>query len=81
MEKINGFSKKQGGFCKGKNIMQKILTAANVFQHSKTTKSPIHIMYLDIQEAYDSIEHKVLVETLHVLGFDNHFVSLIANLF
>ena len=81
MEKINGFSEEQRGFRKGKNTMQKILTAANVFQHSKTTKSPIHIMYLDIQKAYDSVEHKALVETLHILGFDNHITSLIANIY
>jgi len=77
LEKNNIFSDSQGGFRKNKTTWNKIWSLRNVIEHAKMTKSPLHITYIDLAKAYDSVEHWALEKTLRYMGFNPNFIEII----
>ena len=55
MEKNNCFSNMQGGFRKDKPTYAKIWSLKNVIEHSITKNRELHMVYIDIQKACDSV--------------------------
>src|SRR6201999_103219 len=49
----------------------------NAIDYAKTKNDKIHIAYIDLAKAYDSVEYWGIVEVLENLGFNDKFVALI----
>ena len=73
METNECFSKMQGGFRKDRPTFTKIWTLRNIIEHAKLENKNIHVCYIDIQKAYDSVEHWALNRVLKEYGFSKDF--------
>ena len=56
LENTNSFSCMQGGFRIGRTTFTKIWTLINMFEDAKINKKPLHVCYIDVKKAYDSVE-------------------------
>ena len=50
-------SHSQGGFRRNKPTWNKIWALRNVIEHARINKNPLHITYIDLAKAYDSVEY------------------------
>ena len=70
----NGFRKERGG-CDNSFILDTILWKA------KAQKSKVHMAFLDISKAYDSVNREVLWKRLSSMGFGGQFLSTLKSLY
>ena len=70
----------QSGFRKNKDTTSNILTLQTIARHSASAKKELHVVYIDLTKAYDSVNHWALLDTLKALGFANDFVEFIRNI-
>ena len=80
MEKNNCFSNMQGGFRKDRPTYAKIWSLKNVIEHSITKNRELHMVYIDIQKAYDSVKYWALELVLEKYGFSEHFRDIIIDI-
>ncbi|KAE9412401.1 hypothetical protein Angca_005540, partial [Angiostrongylus cantonensis] len=80
METNECFSKMQGGFRKDRPTFTKIWTLRNIIEHAKLENKNIHVCYIDIQKAYDSVEHWALNRVLKEYGFSKDFREIIKSI-
>ena len=57
LEKQKVFSNMQGGFHLGKTTFTKIWSLVQTIEDSKINKKPLHVCYIDLKKAYNSVEH------------------------
>jgi hypothetical protein len=77
----NIISEMQNGFRKHRACTQKIRQLVTMCELSKTTNQPLHVLYIDLRKAFDSVEFASLLLTLKRLGFDEKFVQLIEHMY
>lgn len=54
-------------------------TIINIIKDAKINKKPLHVCYVDVKKAYDSVEHWGINKILTAYGFDKEFVKLIGD--
>ena len=59
----------QGGFRIGKTTHTKVWTLIQIIEHAKQENRPLHVAYIDVKKAYDSVEHWGLKQMLTQYGF------------
>lgn len=67
----------QCGFRSGRSTTDQIFTIRNIMEKCYEYNIPVHQLFVDYKEAYDSIERPYLFETLHVLGVPAKLVRLV----
>ena len=80
LEKNNILAEMQGGFRPGRTTFTKIWTLVQTIEHAKHHKHPLHVAYIDLKKAYDSVEHWGLLSVLQRYGFSAQFSKLIMTL-
>jgi hypothetical protein len=80
MEENKCFSEMQGGFRRDRPTFAKMWTLRNIFEHAKKNDRELHACYIDIQKAYDSVEHWALDRVLEEYGFSQHFRDIITDI-
>ena len=80
MEEKEALSNMQGGFRRDRPTFAKIWTLRNIIEHSLMTNSELHLCYIDIQKAYDSVEYWALELVLEKYGFNKHFRDIIQDI-
>ena len=63
------FFNSQFGFHSNHNNELKILHALDFILKSLDVKIPVICLYIDISKAFDSLDHKILLEKLFLIGF------------
>ena len=71
----------QSGFQKGRSTASRIWALISLIKHQKSKDENIHLLYLDIKKAYDSVNHEQMLETLTILGFPNQLIKIIKNIY
>jgi len=71
----------QAGWQFNKQCFDNISTLMMLFEHSNRTKQNIHVLYLDIKKAYDSVEFWAIEEAMKYHGMPEHFRAVIMSLF
>ncbi len=54
----------QRGFMAGKGIQEKLLFATHLMQDATYSLRPLQLVSFDIEEAFDHIVHKIIVQAL-----------------
>ncbi|XP_074298553.1 uncharacterized protein LOC141629451 [Silene latifolia] len=68
----------QGGFIKGRNIIENILVCQEVIRlYNRASVSPGCLIKVDLKKAYDSVNWDFLQQMLDALSFPEHFKHLI----
>lgn len=80
IEKENILTNAQAGFRENRNTWQKIVLLRNLIEIQKDREEDIHVTYIDLAKAYDSVEHWGLEVTLQELGFNTEFITIINNI-
>ena len=80
LEDNNCLSEMQGGFRRDRPTFAKMWTLKNIIEHAKINEKELHVCYLDIQKAYDSVEYWALDLILKKYGFSKHFRHIISNI-
>ena len=70
----------QGGFRRDRPTFAKIWTLKNIIEHANQNNEKLHVCYIDIQKAYDSVEYWTLDAILQKYGFSKQFRNIINNL-
>lgn len=77
LEEEKVITNSQGGWRKRRSTWQKIKILINAIQHSIEKKKEIHLIWVDLKKAYDSVSHERLFETLEKFGLDEKTVNII----
>ena len=67
----------QTGFMKGRNIGSNIRTIINLIEYCDSNDIPGSIVLLDIEKAFDSVEHDYLFKVLEAFNFGSDFIKWI----
>jgi hypothetical protein len=65
----------QNGFMKGRNIGFNIRTIIDLIEYSEDMDIPGSIVLLDIEKAFDSVEHNFLFEVLNRFNLGDNFIQ------
>ena len=71
----------QTGFMKGRNIESNIRTIIDVIEYCDANQIPGSIILLDIEKAFDSVDHDFLFQVLHYFNFGDSFISWIKSFY
>ncbi len=77
--KFHILSDYQFGFRKGHNTEMAVINAINYINKSIDSKVPVLALYIDISKAFDSLDHSILLEKMHLLGFRGTIHKLISS--
>jgi retron-type reverse transcriptase len=80
LEDNNVFSEAQAGFRPNRNTWQKILQLKNLIELQNSRKKPIHLIYIDLAKAYDSVEHWRIKQIMQAYVFDDKLINLLMNI-
>jgi hypothetical protein len=70
-------SESQGGFVKGRHIMDNIILVQEAMHSSKFRKEKGMLIKLDMANAFDRVKLSFLYQVLLTFGFEQEFVNLI----
>jgi len=76
----NLFSNTQGGFRPNRACIHKVTTLVNTILDAKLNEREIHILFLDIKKAYDSVHIDEVLFTLNRMGYNLDIINLLAKL-
>ena len=71
-------SSAQFGFRKGRSCVLQLLVSLYKIYDSRDEKIS-HSLYLDLREAFNKVEHGILIEKLYEIGVSGYFVRIIMN--
>jgi exonuclease III len=75
------FGDLQSGFRRGRSTLDNLLRLLKEIEKSGLKKRPLHICYLDLKRAFDSIIKALLLNTLRRFKFDPTFIDLIDRIY
>ena len=67
----------QFGFRAGKGTRHPLFIVRRAIEWSKMTNRPLHLLLLDWQQAFDSIDHTAMLEALYRYGVPQNYIDLI----
>ena len=67
----------QVGFRPGRTTFAKIWSLAQIIDDAKAGGYELHVSYIDLKKAYDSVEHWGVEQVLTQYGFNTTFVTAI----
>lgn len=65
-----------GGFITQRNIVDNIKKTLYIIQHYQRTLSPLLLQAIDIEKAFDRLEHHYIHELFQHMGFGSRFISI-----
>jgi len=80
MIEMNFFSKFQGAWQKNKTTTINASTIIGMYEDALLHKKEIHVAYIDLVKAYDSVEHWSIKQTLKHYNFKEDTIKLIMSL-
>jgi len=77
--KLLSFS--QSGWQFNKQTFDNIAGLITIFEDAKLKHKPVHVLYLDIKKAYDSVEFWAIAKALRYHGIPDEFVQVVESMF
>ena len=71
----------QFGFRSHRSTSQPLFTVRRAMEWSLMTNTPLHLLFLDWKQAFDSIDHTAMLEALTRFGLSDVMVRLIASIY
>jgi hypothetical protein len=67
----------QAGFRAHRSTTQKTTQLVDIITLAQQMHNPLHVCYIDLRKAYDSVSHEGLWTTLRAMQFDEHFITIL----
>ena len=74
-------SEAQCGFRKGRGTVDQIWVMRQVMEKAAEYRTPIHLCFIDLNKAYDSVDHAAMVAVLRLYGVPQKLVEIIEDLY
>jgi len=74
-------SKQQNGFRPGHSSQDCIRALIDAIEDSHQHKKELHLAYIDLSKAYDSVSHEALLKVLAMHGVNEGFIRAISNIY
>lgn len=74
-------SEEQSGFVKGKGTREQIVNIRIIMEKSKAYNIPLYMCFIDYAKAFDCVNHQLLWQDMHKMGFPQHIVELLEHLY
>ncbi|KAK3271970.1 hypothetical protein CYMTET_19715 [Cymbomonas tetramitiformis] len=74
-------SQEQMGSRKHRSTINQLLRLQHAIEDSKLSRSQLHVLYVDFENAYGSVEHDKLQHTMKYLGIPEDAVKVVADLY
>ena len=71
----------QKGFRTGDGIAQHVLSVQAIIDSAKRDLTPLHLVFLDVSKAFDSVSHDTILLAMRRLGCPDPFLSYIRELY
>ena len=71
----------QAGYRSGRGTIDMLFVLQILIEKVRNTKEEAFITFIDYSKAFDSVQHEHLFMTMLKMGFPEHLVSLISNLY
>ena len=71
----------QNGFRKNRQIADNSFILDSVLMKAKAKRKKVHLCYIDISRAYDSVNRSILWQKLRAIGFGDSFLGCIQALY
>lgn len=71
----------QNGFRKERQMADNSFILDSILMKAKSSKKRVHLCYVDISKAYDSVNRQILWKKLQALGFSGEFLGCIKALY
>ena len=72
-----GLRKEQAGFCHSRSCIDQINTLTVIIEQSLEFQSPLYMLFVDYQRAFDSLNRAWIWEELKVRGLPSKFINII----
>jgi hypothetical protein len=72
-----GIRNKQAGFRPNRSCIDQIKTLRIIIKQSLEFQSPLHLLFVDYQKAFDSVDRRWIWKALEERGLPNKFIKLI----
>jgi Reverse transcriptase (RNA-dependent DNA polymerase) len=73
------FHNEQHGFMKNRSINSNLMIYSKFIFDIFEKNSQVDAIYTDFSKAFDSVDHKILIKKLSILGFSGNFLNWIAS--
>ena len=70
-------SSKQHGFMTGRSTVSNLLCLTQDITEAFDSRTQLDVVYTDFQKAFDKVDHNILIEKLHEIGFSSQLVQLL----
>jgi hypothetical protein len=71
----------QAGFRMGRGTHNHLVSLKVMTEKARANNCPLHFCFVDMQRAFDSVSHSKLWKALRGLGFSEHVIALVKNLY
>jgi len=72
-----GLQKEQAGFCQNRSCIDQINTLRVIIEQSVEFQSPLYMLFVDYQRAFDSLNRAWIRDELKVRGLPSKFINII----
>jgi hypothetical protein len=80
-ERNNIITYTQGGFRSKRTTSDQLELLTMLLEDAKVTKQDIYMLMIDFTEAFDTIDHDKMLQTLYDLGFPTDSIEVVKNLY
>ena len=74
-------SEEQSGFVKGKGTREQITNIRIIMEKCKEYNIPLYMCFIDYSKAFDCVNHQILWQDMHNMGFPQHIITLLEHLY
>ena len=74
-------SEAQRGFRKGRGTVDQIWVTRQVMEKAVEYRTPVHLCFIDLTKAYDSVDRSAMVAILRLYGVPHQLVEIIEDLY
>jgi Reverse transcriptase (RNA-dependent DNA polymerase) len=73
------YHKQQHGFTKNRSINSNLMIYTKFIFDAFENNNQVDAIYTDFSKAFDTVDHKILLDKLNILGFTGNFLNWIAS--
>ena len=71
----------QGGFRSGKECIDQIFVLKQLVEKYREKRKELHIVFIDLEKAYDKVYREALWRVLHECGVDGYLIRIMSSLY